>query len=334
MCGVVVVNMQQLMLDHVDKMRTALSSNTVYRKPSHTLQRETLPNRSRGQEARSQKPPSPQPSLVCPRNFAARDFAKPAPDPLLPVFCPPEGIPFPRFGAGLLEGETKESFLDRVEASARRIVGKISEKEYVQRKTTLGTMPRFNRVFEELGVEYVEYAVPSDVLLGLEKRKDASKTVAAAESWKRRGGGATKTLVKKRKAEVAAEAPVESFSDCSSAAESNSVESRPAEEVWAAPVAASTGGLQGEVSRAVSSVRLPFASLLGEDSSDAKAPVASPPREVPTGGASPPKEGQNDSSEEAESASVRRIKKAVEPPQPAGEGMNSLYMGKFLICCF
>ena len=207
------------------------------------------------------------------------------------VFGPPEGNPFPRFGAGLPEGETKESFLDRVAASARRIVGKISEKEYVQRKTTLGAMPWFNRIFEELGIEYDEYVIPSNVLLGLEKRKDASKTVAAAESWKRRGGGATKLLAKKRKVEVAAEALVESSSDCSSAAESNSVESQPAEEVRAVPVAAPTGGLQGEVSRAVSSARLPFASLLGEDSSDAEAPGASPLREIPTGGAPPPKEG-------------------------------------------
>jgi len=49
----------------------------------------------------------------------------------VPVFGPPEGLPFPRFRAGLPEDETKESFLDRVEVSARRIVGKISKKEYL-----------------------------------------------------------------------------------------------------------------------------------------------------------------------------------------------------------
>jgi hypothetical protein len=49
----------------------------------------------------------------------------------VPVFGPHEGLPFPRFRTGLPEGETKESFLDRVEVSARRIVGKISEKEYL-----------------------------------------------------------------------------------------------------------------------------------------------------------------------------------------------------------
>ena len=246
----------------------------------------------------------------------------------VPVFGPPKGIPFPQFNRGLPEDETKESFLDRVEASARRIVGKISEKEYVQRKTKLGKMPRFNRVFEELGIKHDEYVVPPDMLLSLEKRKDASKHVAAVESRKRRGGRATKALAKKRKAEVIVEVPIESSSDRSSAAESNSVESQPAEEAWAEPTTVGTGGRQGEVSRGVSSARLPFVSLLGEDSFDAEAPGASPPWEVPARGASPPNEGQDDSSEEAESASVRRIKKAVEPPQPTGEGINSLYMGK------
>lgn len=85
-----------------------------------------------------------------------------------------------------------------------QVVGKISEKEYVLWKTTLGTMLRFNRVFEELGIKHDEYVVPPDMLLSLEKRKDASKTVVAAESRKRRGGGTTKVLAKKRKAEVAA----------------------------------------------------------------------------------------------------------------------------------
>jgi len=246
----------------------------------------------------------------------------------VPVFGPPEGLPFPRFHASLPEGETKESFLDRVEVSARRIVGKILEKEYLQRKSTLGTMPRFNRVFEELGIEYDDYVIPPDVLLGLEKKKDSSKAVAAAEARKRKGVGAVKQLAKKRKAEVLPEAPVGSSSARSSAAESNSVDSAPLEVAKAAPAA---GGI---VSRAVSSVRAPFASLLGEESSDAEAPrasparQASPAREVSVGGGSPLKERQGETSDEAESASVRRIRRADDPPQPSGGGMNSLYMGK------
>jgi len=259
----------------------------------------------------------------------------------VPVFGPPEGLPFPRFGAGIPEDETKESFLDRVEVSTRRIVGKISEKEYLQRRSALGTMPRFNRVFEELGIEYEDYVVPPDVLLGLEKKKDSSKAVAAAEARKRKGGGAVKQLAKKRKAEVVLETPVDSSSARSSAAESNSVASVPAE-------AAPAGGVpEVEASRAVSSIRAPFASLLGEESSDAEAPKASPARETNPavaesparealdGGGSPPKDGQGESSDEAESVSVRRIKRAEALPRPAGDGINSLYMGKFFVdSCF
>jgi hypothetical protein len=171
-------------------------------------------------------------------------------------------------------------------------------------------MSRFNCVFEDLGIEYNEYVIPPDVLLGLEKKKDPSKAMAATESKKRKGGGVRKTLAKKRKAKVLLEAPVESSSDRSSAAESNSVDSAPAEVANAAPV---VGGLEVEVSRAVSSMRAPFASLLGEESSDAEAPKASPTREASTGGGSLPKEGQGESSDEAESASVRRIRKAEDP---------------------
>jgi len=257
----------------------------------------------------------------------------------VPVFGPPKGLPFPRFGAGLPEDETKESFLDRVEVSARRIVGKISEKEYLQRKSVLGTMPRFNRVFEELGIEYEDYVIPPDILLGLEKKKDSSKAVAAAEAKKRKGGGAVKQLAKKRKVEVVLETPVESSSARSSAAESNSVASAPAEAV------AAGGGPEVQASRAVSSVRAPFASLLGEESSDTEAPVESPAREaIPAlaesparvasvGRGSPPKDVRDESSDDAESVSVRRIKRAEDPPRPAVGSINSLYIGSFL-CCF
>ena len=249
----------------------------------------------------------------------------------VPVFGPPEGLPFPQFRAGLPEGETKESFLGRVEVSARRIVGKISEKEYLQRKSALGTMPRFNRIFEELGIEYNDYVIPPDVLLGLEKKKDSPRAVALAESKKRKGGGAVKQLAKKRKAEVLLEASMESSSARSSAAESNSVDSAPAEVEKAAPAG---GVLEVQVSHAVSSVRAPFVSLLGEESFDAEAPRASPARvmspaqEASAGGGSPPKERQRESSDEAESVSVRRISRAEDPPRPVGDGINSLYMGK------
>jgi hypothetical protein len=198
-------------------------------------------------------------------------------------------------------------------------------------------MPRFNRVFEELGIEYNDYVIPPDVLLGLEKKKDSSKAVAAAEARKRKGGGAVKQLAKKRKTEVLPEAPVGSSSARSSAAESNSVGSAPV------GIAEDTPDAGGLVSWAVSSVQAPFASLLGEDSSDAEAPraspaqEASPAREASAGGGSPPKERQGESSDEAESASARRIRRVDDPPLPSSGGLNSLYMGKsfsFVLLCF
>jgi len=118
------------------------------------------------------------------------------------------------------------------------------------------------------------------------------------------------------------------------------VASAPAEAV------AVGGGPEVQASLAVSSVRVPFASLLGEESSDAEAPgdgpareaipalAKSPAREASPGGGSPPKDMQEESSDEAESASVRRIKRAEAPPCPAGDGINSLYIGSFLCCCF
>jgi len=137
------------------------------------------------------------------------------------------------------------------------------------------------------------------------------------------------------------ETPVESSSARSSAAESNSVASAPAEAVPAG------GGPEVQASRAVSSVRAPFASLLGEDSSDAEAPganpardvsparVTSPAREASAGGESPPKDVQEESSDDAESVSARRIKRAEDPPWPAVGGINSLYIGSFFFCfCF
>jgi hypothetical protein len=55
------------------------------------------------------------------------------------------------------------------------------------------------------------------------------------------------------------------------------------------------------------------------------------------GGGSPPKGGQEESSDEAESVSIRRIKRVEAPPRAAGDGINSLYMGKdfiFIDSCF
>jgi hypothetical protein len=145
----------------------------------------------------------------------------------------------------MVEGETKESFLDRVEASARRIVCKISEREFVAWRTTLGTMPRFNRVFEELSIKHDEYIIPLDVILSLEKKKDAAKNLTvAAESKKRRGGGVLKAMAKKRREVVATEVPIVSSSDRSSVAESNSVETPAVGEALVAAADVNPGAQQ------------------------------------------------------------------------------------------
>jgi hypothetical protein len=49
----------------------------------------------------------------------------------VPVYGPVEGVPFPRFGIELKEGEDKKAFATMVEDGAREIVGKITDKEYL-----------------------------------------------------------------------------------------------------------------------------------------------------------------------------------------------------------
>ena len=108
--------------------------------------------------------------------------------------------------------------------------------------------------------------------------------------------------------------------------------SQRAEEALEEHAAVASGGRQGEVTQGVSSACLPFASFLGEDSSDAEAPGASPLRGAPTGGVLSLKEAQAKSSEEAESAPARGVRKETGPPQPARGGFNSFYKGKLFNC--
>ena len=51
----------------------------------------------------------------------------------VPVFGPPKGLPFPCYGKKLEEGETKEPFLEWVEATAQRILDKMTDQEYLAR---------------------------------------------------------------------------------------------------------------------------------------------------------------------------------------------------------
>ena len=120
----------------------------------------------------------------------------------VPVFGPEAGIPFPRFGQPLWEGVTEDGFVSEVEEAAIGLVGKISEHEYMSRMAVAGTMPRLNRVFEEVGIIYREREVPAEVVASIEKKKKktyAKNVTAEAESKKRKGAAVSRAPMKKEK---------------------------------------------------------------------------------------------------------------------------------------
>jgi hypothetical protein len=75
-----------------------------------------------------------------------------------------------------------------VEDGACQIIGKISDKEYLERRVSEGSIPRHNRVLKELGIHHEEHEVPPEVLATIEekKRKTAAKNVTAAMETKKR----------------------------------------------------------------------------------------------------------------------------------------------------
>ena len=120
----------------------------------------------------------------------------------VPVFGPEGGIPFPHFGRSLGEGVTEDSLVSEVEEAAIGLVGKISEREYTSRRAVSGTMPRLNRVFEELGIIYREREVPAEVLASIDKKKKRISTknvTAESESKKRRNVAVARAPPKKKK---------------------------------------------------------------------------------------------------------------------------------------
>jgi hypothetical protein len=120
----------------------------------------------------------------------------------LPVYGPADGIPFPHFGIKLSEDETLEEFATAMEQEAREIIGDISDKEFLMRRSIAGTMPQLNRVFEELGIHHEEHKVPAKVLKSIEDkaRKAAAKNnTTAVESKKRIGTSMAKVVSKKQK---------------------------------------------------------------------------------------------------------------------------------------
>jgi len=96
---------------------------------------------------------------------------------------------------------TEDSFVSEVEEAAVGLVGKISEREYTSRMAVAGTMPRLNRVFEEVGIVYREREVPAEVLDSIEKKKKkafAKNVTAEAESKKRKGAVGSRVPTKKK----------------------------------------------------------------------------------------------------------------------------------------
>jgi len=105
-----------------------------------------------------------------------------------------------------VEDETDKEFVSEVEQSATKILGEISEREYLSRRTIGGTMPWLNWVFEEMKVKYRDRRVPENVLKSIEdKATKASKSVVApiataqAKSKKRKTTDAPKAVAKKIK---------------------------------------------------------------------------------------------------------------------------------------
>ena len=93
-----------------------------------------------------------------------------------------------------------------MEQEVREIVGDISNKEFLARRSIARTMPWLNRVFEELGIHHEEHKVPARVLRSIEdkaKKTVAKNNTAVAESKKRRGTGTAKAISKKQKIGVA-----------------------------------------------------------------------------------------------------------------------------------
>ena len=97
---------------------------------------------------------------------------------------------------------TEDSFVADVEEAIVGLVGKISECEYTSWRAVAGTMPRLNRVFEEVRIVYREREVPAEVLASIEKKKKkafAKNVTAEAESKKRKGAAVTQAPAKKKK---------------------------------------------------------------------------------------------------------------------------------------
>jgi hypothetical protein len=107
----------------------------------------------------------------------------------VPIFGPAEGLPFPRFDHELPADQDRGTYVSEIEEATHVIAGKISDKEYLAQKSSVGMMSRLNQVFEELWIHHEEYVVPPEVILSIEEKKKvaAKNATAVAKSKKRKG---------------------------------------------------------------------------------------------------------------------------------------------------
>jgi hypothetical protein len=117
----------------------------------------------------------------------------------VPVFSPPEGVPFPRFGRVLPADQDCKALVAGVEEVTWAIVSAMGDKEYLTRRSKSGIMLRLNLVFEELGIHHEEHVVPPKVLASIEKKQKAvaKNATVVVESKKRKGQDGSKALSKK-----------------------------------------------------------------------------------------------------------------------------------------
>jgi hypothetical protein len=145
----------------------------------------------------------------------------------VPVFGPLEGVPFPQFGRVLPPDQDCDALVAGVEEVAQAIVGAMSDKEYLTRRSESGTMPWLNQVFEELGIHHEKHVVPPKVLASIEKKQQkaaAKNATVAAESKKRKDQDGSKVLSKWQKVVATSTASTSPATSFASASEEGSVE--------------------------------------------------------------------------------------------------------------
>jgi hypothetical protein len=91
----------------------------------------------------------------------------------LPLYGTDEPVYFPVFGLTRPKGKSSKRIVAEVEAKAREILGPMRKLEYLSRVAIGGNMPRLNRVFDELKVNYVHWVPPLELQVSSSKEAKA-----------------------------------------------------------------------------------------------------------------------------------------------------------------